>query len=221
MEISAALAARRSVRAFLDRPVDPALIERLARQAARAPSGGNLQPWHIDIVTGDYLARLKALMAARLAGGGLEAAAYDIYPRDLSGPYKDRRFDVGAALYAALGIERGDRERRAEEFRRNFQFFGAPAALFCTVDRMMGPPQWSDLGMYLQSFMLLALEAGLATCAQECWALYPETVGAFLSLPEERMLFCGMAIGYEDADAPANALHTRRAPEGEWLRVLG
>lgn len=220
MEVSQAVAARRSVRGFLADPADPALIERLARAAARAPSGGNLQPWHIDIVTGDALARLKALMVERIAAGTLEAAQYDIYPRALAGAYKDRRFQVGMALYGAIGIERGDSDARNREFRRNFDLFGAPAALFCSVDRMMGPPQWSDLGMYLQSFMLLALDAGLATCAQECWAIYPETVGGFLGLPAERMLFCGMAIGHEDPDAPANALRTIRAEPGEWLRRL-
>ena len=220
MDVSQAVAARRSVRGFLADPVDPALIEQLARAAARAPSGGNLQPWHIDIVTGDALARLKALMAERIAAGTLEAAQYDIYPRALAGAYKDRRFQVGMALYGAMGIERGDSDARNREFRRNFDFFGAPAALFCSVDRVMGPPQWSDLGMYLQSFMLLALDAGLATCAQECWAIYPETVGGFLGLPAERMLFCGMAIGHEDPDAPANALRTIRAEPGEWLRRL-
>ncbi|MBY0520971.1 MAG: nitroreductase [Sphingomonas sp.] len=220
MNVSEAVAARRSVRGFKPDPVDPALIARLASAAARAPSGGNLQPWHVDIVTGKSMARLKALMAEKLGSGVLEAAQYDIYPRGLSGLYKDRRFQVGMALYGAMAIERTDTDARQREFRRNFEFFGAPAAIFCTVDRMMGPPQWSDLGMYLQSFMLLALEQGLATCAQECWAIYPETVGGFLGTPAERMVFCGMAIGYEDESAAANRLRTIRADGGEWLRVL-
>ena len=220
MNVSQAVAARRSVRGFLDREVDAALLRRLAIQAARAPSGGNLQPWHIDIVTGESLARLKAIMADRQAAGALEAAQYDIYPRELAKPYKDRRFEIGMALYGAMGIAREDADARTREFRRNFQFFGAPAALFCTVDRRMGPPQWSDLGMYLQSFMLLAAEAGLATCAQECWAIYPETVGAFLEMPPERMVFCGMAVGYEDASAPANSLRSIRADDSEWLRCM-
>lgn len=221
MDVSQAVAARRSVRAFTDDPVDPALIERLAIAAARAPSGGNLQPWHVDIVTGDAMTRLKAIMAEKQAAGIVEAAAYDIYPRELASPYKDRRFQVGMALYGAMGIERGDRDARAVEFRRNFQFFGAPAALFCTVDRRMGPPQWSDLGMFLQTFMLLAVEAGLATCAQECWAMYPETVGAFLGTPPDRMVFCGMAIGHEDARARANTLRTIRADTAEWVTRHG
>ncbi|MFM9829147.1 MAG: nitroreductase [Sphingomonas sp.] len=220
MNVSEAVAARRSVRGFLDTPVDPAVLHAIVTKAARAPSGGNLQPWHVDIVTGGPLARLKAIMAEKTGSGALEVAQYEIYPQGLAVPYKDRRFQVGMALYGAMGIARDDHDARNAEFRRNFQFFGAPAALFCTVNRQMGPPQWSDLGMYLQSVMLLAVEAGLATCAQECWAIYPETVGAFLNLPPDRMVFCGMAIGYEDASASANALLAQRAPESEWLRIM-
>lgn len=220
MDVQEAVTARRSVRAFTGQPVDPALLRRLATQAARAPSGGNLQPWHIDLVTGDALARLTHAMDEAFASGTVESAAYDIYPPALGSPYKDRRFANGMAYYQAIGVARDDHEARNRAFRDNFRFFGAPAALFCTVDRQMGPPQWSDLGMYLQTFMLLAADAGLATCAQECWALYPETVAAVLKLPAERMVFCGMAIGYEDAAAPANRLRTERADPAEWLRLL-
>jgi nitroreductase len=206
------------VRGFLARSVDHDLVHRLVVASARAPSGGNLQPWHVDIVTGDAMVRLKAIMRARLAAPS-EAAEYEIYPRDLIAPYRDRRFANGMALYAAMGIARDDAAARSAQFARNFDFFGAPTALFVTVDRRMGPPQWSDLGMFLQTFMLLAVDAGLATCAQECWAVYPTAVKAFLGTPAERMLFCGMAVGYEDLAEPANAMRTERAPEDEWLTV--
>jgi len=135
-------------------------------------------------------------------------------------PYRARTFAVGEAMYGHVGIPREDKATRRSWFARNFEFFGAPAALFCTVDRRMGPPQWSDLGMYLQNVMLLAVEAGLATCPQECWAMYPETVERFLGTPADRMLFCGMAIGYEDESEAANRLRTERAPEEEWLTLL-
>jgi len=217
--VSDAIAARRSVRGFLDTPVDPDLIREIAVKAARAASGGNIQPWHIDVVAGESMAELKAIMAAKLMAGETEAPGYDIYPKDFVAPYRDRTFAVGEAMYGHIGIPREDKAARRMWFARNFQFFGAPAALFCTVDRRMGPPQWSDLGMYLQSVMLLAVEAGLATCAQECWAVYPQTIEAFLGTPGERMLFCGMAIGYEDTDEPANRLRTARADAGEWLTV--
>ncbi len=219
MEVSQAVAARRSVRGFLDVPVDLELVQRLVGDASRAASGGNLQPWHVDIVGGDAMNRLKQTMMAKLSDGP-EAPEYDIYPKELVAPYRDRRFAVGEAMYAHIGIPRDDKAARRMWFARNFAFFGAPVALFTTVDKRMGPPQWSDLGMFLQTFMLLAVDAGLATCAQECWAVYPQTVKSFLGTPDERMLFCGMAVGYEDTNEPANALRTARADASEWLRVL-
>ncbi|MDX5986057.1 nitroreductase [Sphingomonas echinoides] len=219
MEVSEAIAARRSVRGFRADPVDPAVLHGIVTKAARAATGGNLQPWHIDVLTGDPLARLKAAVLHKLQWGQAETPAYDIYPKELVAPYRDRRFAVGEAMYAEIGIPREDKAGRRLWFARNFQFFGAPAGLFCTVDRRMGPPQWADLGMYLQNVMLLAVEAGLATCAQECWAMCPETVGDAIGIPPERMLFCGMAIGFEDTEEPANRLRSARAPEGEWLRI--
>ena len=219
MEVRDAVAARRSVRGFVDTPVDLALVQRLVSQASRSPSGGNLQPWHIDIVAGKAMNRLKQTMIGKLAGGP-ETAEYDIYPKELLSPYRDRRFAVGEAMYERIGIPRDDKAARRVWFVRNFAFFGAPLALFMTVDKRMGPPQWSDMGMFLQTFMLLATEQGLATCAQECWAVYPETVRAFLKTPEDRMLFCGMAVGYEDVSEPANTLRTERAGAEEWVRLL-
>jgi nitroreductase len=213
MKVSEAVATRRSVRGFKSDPVDPAVIRRVVEAAARAPSGGNLQPWHIDVVGGDRLAELKAIMARRVVEAPKgEPTQYDIYPRELGPPYKDYRFQVGEDLYGALGIPRENKLERMMWFARNFQFFGAPLAIFCSVARTMGPPQWSDLGMYLQSVMLLLREEGLDSCPQECWAIYPDTIGAFLALPQERMLFCGMAIGLKDEAEPANGFVPRRAP---------
>ena len=220
MRISDALAARRSVRGFLDTPVDLDLVRSLVAQASRSPSGGNLQPWHVDIVARDAMNRLKQTMMAKLASGQ-EEPEYDIYPKELIAPYRDRRFAVGEAMYAHIGIPREDTVARRMWCARNFAFFGAPLALFMTVDRRMGPPQWSDLGMFLQSFMLLAVEAGLATCAQECWAVYPQTITSFLGTPAERMLFTGMAIGFRDDSHPINKLVTRRAPLETFARFHG
>lgn len=216
MTVTEAVRARRSVRGFLDKPVDPELIRELVELAARAPSGGNLQPWHIDVAGGEALAAFKREIAAKILAGHKETPAYDIYPPALDDPYKARRFQIGEAMYGHVGIPREDRAARRMWFARNFAFFGAPVALFCTVGRDMGPPQWSDLGMYLQTLMLLLVERGLASCPQECWAIYPETVTRFLGTPEDRMLFCGMAIGYEDTSEPANRLRSERAPVEEW-----
>lgn len=223
MTVTEALESRLSVRDFLPTPVPAEVIRRVLTTASRAPSGGNLQPWHIDIVAGERLAALKALMQQRLAQAGdtLDTAEYDIYPKELVAPYRDYRFQVGEDLYALLGIPRDDKAARQRWFARNYDAFGAPMLLFCSVDRRMGPPQWSDLGMFLQSVMLLLREAGLDSCAQECWAVYPHTVGGFLGLPAERMLFTGMSIGYRNPAHAVNTLRSRRAPLEAFARFHG
>ena len=222
MQVHEAVASRLSVRAFLPDPVSGETIRRVLERAARAPSGGNLQPWHIDVLAGEALAAFKALMQARLTSTGPpEPAEYDIYPKVLRPPWRDRRFAVGEAMYTRLGIAREDKAARRRWFANNFAFFGAPLALFCSVDREMGPPQWSDLGMYLQTVMLLLREEGLDSCAQECWAIYPDTVRDTFQLPPERMLFCGMAIGRRDPAHPVNTLVAERAPLDEFVRFFG
>jgi nitroreductase len=220
MKVSEALESRRSVRGYTDQPVDGAVIRRVLESASRAASGGNLQPWHIDVVGGSALDDLKAVMRDRLSKGA-ETPEYAIYPAKLDEPYRSRRFAVGEAMYSAIGVPREDKAGRLQWFMRNFQFFDAPLALFTTVSRDMGPPQWSDLGMFLQSVMLMLREEGLDSCAQECWAIYPETIRGFLGTPENRMLFCGMAIGYKDAESPVNGLQTSRAPLEEFARFRG
>ena len=135
------------------------VLRQLLEKASRAPSGGNLQPWRVFVINGDTMPRFLEFLAGRQER---EAAEYAIYPKDLSSPYRDSRFKVGEDMYALLGIGRDDKPARFAHLARNFSFFDAPAAFFCFVDRQMGPPQWSDLGMFLQTFMLLAEEAGLS-----------------------------------------------------------
>ena len=225
MNVTDALNSRLSVRDFLPTPVPAALIRQVLASASRAPSGGNVQPWQIDVLAGDRLDALKAIMQARLAevaaGGHSEAPEYDIYPKELVSPHRDYRFKVGEDMYARLGIPRDDKPARLRWFARNYQFFGAPMALFCSVDRRMGPPQWSDLGMFLQSVMLLLREVGLDSCPQECWAVYPRTVGDFIGLPAERMLFTGMAIGQRNPAHPVNGLVSDRAGVDTFARFHG
>ena len=222
MIVSEAVASRRSVRGFLPDPIDGAVIRRVLERAARAPSGGNLQPWHIDVVAGAPLAELKTLMQARIQEMPKgESTEYDIYPKVLPEPYSRYRFEVGEDLYGALDIPRENKLARLLWFARNFQFFGAPVALFCSVAKTMGPPQWSDLGMYLQSVMLLLREEGLDSCPQECWAIYPQTIRKFIGIPDDRMLFTGMAIGVKDTADKANAMVPRRAPLDDFATFRG
>jgi nitroreductase len=218
MNVTDAVAARVSVRAFRPDAVPAALLRDLLEKAHRAPSGGNLQPWRVHAVTGAPLEELKAKVGANLSG---ETPEYDVYPPDLWDPFRTRRFECGEDLYATIGIPREDKPARLRQLFKNTQFFGAPVGVFFSLDRKLGPPQWADVGMYMQTLMLLAVEAGLATCAQEFWARYPKTVGDFLGLPEDHMLFSGMALGYADEGEPINSLRTRRDPFDVWAQMRG
>lgn len=207
MNVSEAVASRKSIRAYKDKPVSRELLQTLITKAARSPSGGNLQPWRIYLLEGDTMARFKVAVTEKTDP---ETPAYSIYPKDLKDPYRSSRFKVGEDMYALLEIPREDKAARFARLLENFQFFGAPAGLFCFVDKQMGPPQWSDLGMFLQTFMLLAEEAGLSTCAQEAWSTRPKLVSEFVGAPDELTIFCGMAIGYKDDAAPVNSLQSDR-----------
>ena len=216
MQVSEAVALRKSVRQFTDEPVTDDTLRELLTLAARSPSGGNVQPWRIYVVNGESMTRFRDYIADR----PIEAGEYDIYPANLWEPYRTNRFELGEAMYSSLGIGREDKAGRFEQFARNGDFFGAPAALFCYVDRGMGRPQWSDLGMFLQTLMLLAQEAGLDTCPQEYWSVRHGAVTEFVGAPDNEMLFCGMAIGHADADAPVNSLVSERMPLDQWATFV-
>jgi nitroreductase len=221
LSVSDAVAQRRSVRAFLPTHVDHALIHDILSRATRAPSGGNLQPWRLFVLNGPAMDRFRALMDTRLAENPLgEEPEYAVYPPNLKEPYRSRRFQVGEDMYAKLAIPRDDKLARLQWLQSNDRFFGAPAAAFCFTDRIMGPPQWSDLGMLLQTAMLLFEEAGLGTCAQEAWSRWPKTVADFVGAPPDMMLFCGLAIGHPDRAAPVNTLRAARAPHDETISFV-
>ncbi|ALC14566.1 nitroreductase [Sphingopyxis sp. 113P3] len=205
LSVTEALHRRRSVRAFTSEPVDLSVLQSVFQAAQRAPSGGNLQPWQATLLTGAPWQAVKDAVAARIAMGreGYQPE-YDIYPKELTDPWESRRFGVGEALYASLGIPREDKKARLGQFMENYRGFGAPVMLFLHCSRIMGPPQWSDMGMWLQSVMLLLVEHGLASCPQECWAMYGATVRKTLGLGEDQILFAGLAIGHADTDAAVN-----------------
>ena len=217
MDVTEAVDSRKSIRAFLDKAVDDSLIKELLEKSSRAASGGNLQPWKVYVINGKTMNSFHKFQSEWTE---TETPAYAIYPENLKEPYKTSRYEVADDMYSLLGIEREDKEARFKQVLKNYEFFGAPAAFFCFVDRQMGRPQWSDLGMFLQTFMLLAREVGLDTCPQEAWAMKQESVTAFVEAPDELMLFCGMAIGYQDESEKVNELTTSRRPIEDWTVFL-
>lgn len=222
MDVASAVRRRQSVRAFKPDPVPAETVRELLTEAARAPSGGNLQPWRVYALAGAELAVFKQRIAARLAAGETgERPEYAVYPEPLWEPFRARRRAAGVLRYAALGASDKDGAAQRDLLARNVDFFGAPVGLFFCLDRRLGPPQWSDLGMYMQTLMLLAVAKGLDTCPQESWSSWPRAITEHLQLPDELLVFAGMALGYRDEDHPLNQPRTERAALEQFAELRG
>ncbi len=222
MNVTESVATRRSVRQFLPKPVDQATLQNVLAKAQRSPSGGNTQPWNAVLVTGDELAQITAAIKAKAATAPLgEGHEYDIYPKGLGGRYEDQRRGVGKAMFASLGLTREDGAGRITQMAKNWDSFGAPVQMFTYTTKYMGPPQWSDIGMWLQTVMLLLREEGLDSCAQEIWAMYGTYMRALLNIDDDHIFFCGMAIGYRDPDAPINNFDVPRVGIDEAVQWRG
>ncbi|WP_369188524.1 nitroreductase [Streptomyces sp. R08] len=220
MDVYEAVDSRRAVRAFSDDPVPKDVLERVLSAATRAPSSGNLQPWHLYVVTGEPLAELKRRATGRaLAGDPGDEREYPMYPAKLTSPYLDRFSTAAAQRYEALGIERDDPARPVKIAALNSAAFGAPVVLFCYVDRTMGPGQWGDAGMYLQTVMLLLRAEGLHSCPQVMWTMYRKTVSRTVKADDELVLFCGISVGFEKEGVPQ--LRTGRADMTETVNFIG
>jgi nitroreductase len=215
---------RRSVRGFLPKPVAREIILEILDVAARAPSGTNTQPWQAIVVTGsnkEALSREIVETALDPVQDADHAQEYAYYPEKWIAPYIDRRRKVGYDLYGLLGIAKGDKDRMARQFARNYEFFGAPVGLFFTIDRVMGQGSWLDYGMFLENLMIAAKARGLDTCPQAAFCKYHRIIARHLEIPPEHMLVCGMALGYEDGSQIENSLRTDRVPAATFTRFVG
>ena len=203
MDVYEAVRSRRSVRNFLGRPVPAAVLRRVLSTALRAPSGGNLQPWQVYLLSGARLEDLKSRVRRRIAAGDSgDPRPVQPYPAALPAIYAQRLADMGDRRYGAAGIAPEDKEGRARVRARNWESFGAPTALFCYLDERMLPPQWMDAGIFLQSVMLLLRAEGLDSCPQIAWAEYHRSVAEVINPPHDHVLACGMSIGYADPLEP-------------------
>lgn len=208
--VEQAIVSRQSVRGFLPTPVEPALIRRIIEVAARAPSGSNIQPWKVHVVTGARRDALSQALVQAHARGEPERREYQYYPVNWRSPYLERRRETGWGLYSLLGIQKGDRQASSRQHARNFEFFGAPCVLLFTIDNDLDKGSWLDYGMFLQNIMVMARGCGLDTCPQAALANYPDIVKQHLDIPADQTVACGISIGYQDPDEPANQYRTGR-----------
>jgi nitroreductase len=221
--VDAAITSRRSIRAFLPDPIAREDLERILEVAARAPSGTNIQPWQVHVLTGSAKQALSdAILAVhndpQAAAAHTEQYAY--YPRQWVSPYIERRRKVGWDLYALLGLTREDKAGMSAQHGRNYQFFDAPVGLVFTIDRVLEQGSWLDYGMFLQNMMIAARGRGLDTCPQAAFTQFHSIIAEHLSLLPSQIVVCAMAMGYADPDKIENRLITERAPVTSFARFL-
>lgn len=220
MNVTDALHARKSTRAFLDKPVSRETIEQILEAARWAPSGTNTQPWQVAVLMGEKKKALQDQIEAAYRSGVKGGMDYSYYPDQWIDPFLARRRLCGLQLYSALKIGKEDKERRAEQWVANYRSFDAPVMLLFFINRIMDTGSYLDYGMFLQSVMLMAVEQGLATCPQAALGEYPDIVRNFMGYDHDQIVVCGMAMGYEDTSAAINSYRTEREPVSQFTEFL-
>jgi nitroreductase len=219
MEIAEAIKARKSIRAFLPRPVPKQVLEEILELAARSPSWGNTQPWEVTIIAGGVMEQVKEALLQ-------EARSAVVPDPDIPYPsfgelYRSRSRDLGSRLYQLLGISREDKQRRQEWGLQTSKFYDAPNALVFYLDEELGPWSLLDLGLFTQSVMLAALAFDLGSCSLAAVAGYPQVLRRILGIPDNKKIVCGMAIGYPDWQHPATKLESPREPVSSFTQWHG
>lgn len=222
MSVTEALHTRISTRDFLPDPLSLEVVRDILEAARWAPSGGNLQPWRVEVVTGDarqaVIDMARDTLAANPAG---DDAGYPMYPANLWEPYRTRRFKIGEDMYATMGVERENKPARYAHVARNMEFFGAPVGMFFIIDKGMGHGQWAHLGMFIQSVALAAIERGVQSCIQEAWAPVRVALGQHFAIADHEIVYCGMALGHANPDNPVNSLRSDRCEVDEIATFRG
>jgi len=220
MNISEAIKQRQSSRAFLDTEVTNEQIKRILETASHSPSGANTQPWQVAVVTGEAKLKLQQQLEQAFYAGTPSQISYQYYPIDWKPTYKQRRQQCGLQLYQALKISKENTEARKAQWAANYRAFDAPVMLLFFMDKSMETGSFLDYGLFLHAILLAAMEEGLGTCLQASLADYPDIVRSSLDAFKEHTLLCGMALGYEDTQAPVNNYRTPRATVSEFSQFF-
>ena len=220
MRVSQALMERKSVRAYLDTEVEKEKIISILEHAKHAPSGVNMQPWEVCVVSGKRKKDIEVQLLDAFEHESKESMDYQYYPLEWKEPFKTRRRNTGLLMYKTLNIRRKDREKQHKQWAKNYTAFDAPVVMYFFIDKVLQKGSYLDYGMFLQSVLLMAEELGLATCTQAALAQYPSIVKKALGISDKKHLLCGIALGYEDRDNIINSYRTSRIQLEEFVQFF-
>lgn len=221
MEISKAISLRKSTRAFLTQPVTKEVITAILEVARYAPSGANTQPWQVVVISKNYIQKIGDSITKVRAQSISPNPDYQYYPHTWYEPYQTRRKKCALALYSSVNITKDDHEKRNAQWGKNYYFFGAPIGLLFFLDQKLEKGSWVDIGMFIQNIMLAAKDYDLDTCPQASIAEYPDLVRNIVNISQDKMLVCGMALGYADTTHPINQYKTERESVTNFTKFLG
>lgn len=217
---SQALLKRKSVRAFLDKLVDRELVEQILEHAKYAPSGTNTQPWQVVVVSGNTKQKLDNALIQAFRDGKAKSMDYKYYPEELTLDMKKRRLACGLQMFRTLEIKREDTEKRLAQWELNYSAFGAPIAIYVFMPKIVEKGSFLDCGMFIQSIVLMATSLGLSTCIQAALAEHADIVRDNLSMSDDMLLVCGIALGYEYTSALVNSYKTPREELANFVKFL-
>lgn len=217
--VAGVVRSRRAIRAFKAEPLPREVVEEILEDAASAPSGANIQPWRVYVVSGAIKDELAdALVSASRAG---TAPAPTHFPEPLPDVFRARLTDFGGRYYASLGIDRNDTPARKRQTERNYSFFGAPVGLIFSIDRRLKPHSWIDLGLFAQNVMIAAKGRGIDTCPQVAFAPFHDLIASHLPMAPDEVTAFGMSMGYGDPEAEVNRTRMPRERVQDFARILG
>ncbi len=215
--INEIIANRHCKRSFLPTPVKESTLAGIIENASNAASSKNTQPWQVAVIQNKTKHDLITDMCKKFDANTFEHPDYAYSMDPLPTAFKDRARACGYALYKLKGIDQNDKSARLAHFRENYTFFGAPVALIFHLPKDSERGNFLDMGLFMQNVMLGLVAEGLGSCPQFSICSYSDTIRTHLNLGRDRIIVCGMAIGYPD-ESKVNAFIPDRLPLNEFTQ---
>jgi nitroreductase len=222
MEFSELIKVRKSVRGYQQKPVPREVIEEILAVAKWSPSSMNTQPWHVHVVTGEPLERIRRGNTENMVKGVPPKRDFPM-KEAYEGIHRKRQVDIAIQLFDAMGIARDDKERRTDWVMRGFRQFDAPVSLVLTYDKYLEPAAISqfDLGALSHAIVLAAWERGLGTVINGQGIMQSAVVREHAGIPDDQNIMICIALGYPDEDFVANTVKSVREDEANFVRYVG